>query len=160
MTNCFPNVVTGSSGSEIKPLAASEVESLKLPLLPALIWVQSVVLSSKAETCLEAWWSPHCEKSQVHPHKHRHTHTVHASILPMLHLSDEWTSAAGGFCKLMSASVGAKIKPIVSSHPRPAWFCVLGSFQQTRLFCSQSTPQFAWPQNNKCYIFGRFPPFG
>lgn len=30
------------------------------------------------------------------------------------------------------------------------------SLQQTRFFCSQLTPQFVQPQNNKWHIFGRF----
>ena len=109
-------------------LAGPEVESLKPRRLPALIRAQSVILSSEAE--------PMSGDLVVLYTENTHTHTL--------------------LYKLILLQPGSGSNRLYLPPLGPWLFCLLGTLGPTRLFCSQSTPQSVWPQNNKCHIFGRF----
>lgn len=116
-------------------LAVSALEPLKPQILAELIRVQSVILSSKAESMSGALVVLHCEKAHTH-------HIV------------RWMNISCFFLLLLfelSASVGPRSN---WQYPRPPW-----PHQDHRYSALQptfqSTLQFVWPQNHTRHIFGR-----
>lgn len=115
-------------------LAVSALAPLKPQILAELIRVQSVILSSKAESMSGALVVLHCEKAHTH-------HIV------------RWMNISCFFFYYYSSpvSIGPKSNWQYPRPPCPHRDHRYSALQQT----FQSTLQFVWPQKHTCHIFGR-----